>query len=113
MENGISLVLRLAILFMTAASSEIAFSKKFYSLGMFLLSVWLLTFRMAFLRAVASYIGVFQHEDGFITGGFKTFLTASNTTNVNDFLIFITLIFLFKWVLSLKQNGNKTRPDTR
>lgn len=106
MENGISLILRVAILFVTAASSEVALSKKYYSLGMFLLSLWLLIFRMAFLRAVASYIGVFQHEDGFITGSIRNFLVASGTTNVNDLFILITLIFFFRWLVTLKQNGN-------
>ncbi len=109
----ISLILRFTILFFTAMASEIAISKRFYSLGIFLFAFWITIFRLAFYRAATAYLGVFQHESSVFVNEASHFIQSSNLTNITDTIILIGVILLFLDISHMKRwdEGRKLKTD--
>ena len=63
MIDNVDLIIKIIILFLLTATTEISFKKRFWARMILSLAIWVTFFRLTILRAVAFYIGVFGHTD--------------------------------------------------
>lgn len=90
-----SFIIRILLLQVLAIASEMALVKRLWGLGVFLITVWLTIFRLAFLRAVSLYMGVFgKPEEIMFTDKMRDWLVAGQTTNIFDGLMLLGALFL-------------------
>lgn len=90
-----SFIIRILLLQILAITSEMALTKRLWGLGVFLVTVWLTVFRLAFLRAVSLYMGVFGKPGEVIfTDKMRDWLVAGQTTNIFDILMLLGALFM-------------------
>lgn len=93
--DTISLVMRLIMLMFLAATSETAMRKRMYFVSLLTGAVWITVFRLAFLRAVSIYAGVFAHEPSSFIDNVMAILSSSKVSNWTDFLLLIAVLAMF------------------
>ncbi|MCL5126208.1 MAG: hypothetical protein M1511_17245 [Deltaproteobacteria bacterium] len=103
----LNLIIRSMILMFAGASSEIALAKRIYSLALFMLALWVMTFRLALMRAAAAYMGVFGHQTQSFVSGTLDLLRSPGLSNITDAFLLVTLVFVFIWLGKQKNQINK------
>ncbi len=96
--DNFSLISRIITLFFLGVLSHEFFRKKCHALGLFLFSAWFTCLRLALYRAVASYSGIFAHQDGEFVEKSLEFLLSANFTFVGDLMLLTSSVYLFFWV---------------
>lgn len=103
--EAVGLIIRIFIVFFSAAASEVALSKRLYGVALLFLGLWVTFFRLGFLRAATYYVGAFQHESFMQIVNLQTFLKSPQITNVTDGLVLVGVIVSFYWIVRLKKTG--------
>ena len=93
-----NLVMRIIMLNLIGATSEIALKKRLFAMWFFLMTLFFTMFRLTLLRVVAMYIGVFAHEPKTQVNNLLAFLSSSSVVNFTDAFLFLGIIVIFLMV---------------
>ncbi len=99
----INLVIKVLTLLFLAAESQTAAHKRYWAVTILSLAVWLTVFRLAILRAIAMYLGVFGKEAATgLVDGIRVFLMGSDGATATDIILLVGVIVTFVFVASAK-----------
>lgn len=96
--DWINLVLKLVTLLFLSAASQAAFHKRLWATGTLCLAIWITIFRLALLRAIAVYAGVFGKESPYLVEKIRAYFQSAHTANATDLLILLGAIVVFYFI---------------
>lgn len=97
-----NLIIKILIVFCSATSSQIAFEKRNYPLGVLCFGIFATFFRLSFIRAATAYAGVFSHENLQIIDHVYQTLTDASVANVTDIIMLASVLYVFIWMVGIR-----------
>ena len=107
MTDTISLILRITILYFLAVASQVAFQKRMWIFVILLLGMYLNIFRLALLRGMTIYIGIFSRANPELVDRLRINLMGSSYGIIADIPFLIGTIMVFLYVVGYENGGVK------
>lgn len=99
----LSLIMRIIILYFLIVTSHEAFRKRLWGFVILSLGLYLNIFRLALLRAMTIYIGVFQYNHKDLVDQWRTALMSSPYGLLADIPFLIGTMAIFFYVIAQKK----------
>lgn len=100
--NEIDLIIKIVTLFFLAATSQVSIQKRLFRVGLLSSVLWVTTFRLALLRAVSLYAGVFGKESDLLVDELRDFLMGGVFVVITDLVLLLGIIAAFVFVVTTR-----------
>ena len=94
----LNFIIKVACLFLLGAITELCLRRRFFALTIFVTGVWLTFFRLAILRAISFYVGVFRYDPASVVITIRDTFQGSLFSTFTDSVVLIGIVILFRWI---------------
>ncbi len=96
--DWLNLIVKIVTLLFLSAASQASFHKRLWATGFLCLAIWVTVFRLALLRSVAIYAGIFGKESPALVGHIRGVLQGGGIANVTDGFILVGAVIIFMFI---------------